>query len=97
MPNIDVKKDVEDIKNGLYNKVNDTYVINGRTYGYHDSRFYPIEGDGFMTLDRAQYRALQYLIKNGNDDRAIMVFRNMKIPEDKINEVIEIWKERSKW
>lgn len=96
MPSIDVKKDIEDIKNGLYNKVNDTYVINSRTYGYHDSRFYPIEGDGFITLDRAQYRALQYLIKNGNDDRAIMIFRNMKIPEDKINEVMEIWKERGK-
>lgn len=96
MPNVDVKKDIEDIKNGLYNKVNDTYVINGRTYGYHDSRFYPIEGDGFITLDRAQYRALQYLIKNGNDDRAIMIFRNMKIPEDKINQVIKIWKERGK-
>lgn len=96
MSDVDVKKDIEDIKKGLYNKVNGTYVINGRTYGYHDSRFYPIEGEGFVTLDRGQYKALQYLIKNGNNDKAITIFRNMKISEEKINEVMKIWEVRNK-
>ncbi|SKA99381.1 phage putative head morphogenesis protein, SPP1 gp7 family [Caloramator quimbayensis] len=96
MPNVDVKKDIEDIKKGLYNKTNDTYVVNGRMYGCHDSRFYPIKGDGFVTIDRAQFKALQYLIKNGNDNKAMTVFKNLELSKEKIDEVLKIWEVRNK-
>lgn len=97
MPDVDVKKDVEYIKKGLYNKVNDAYVINNRTYGHHGDRFYPIEGNGFITLDRGQYRALQYLIKNGENDKATTIFKNMKLSQEKIDAVMRVWEVRKQW
>lgn len=55
MPDVDYMADIESIQKGLYNKVNGMYVVGNRTYTYHDSTFYPVSGDGFITLNRGEY------------------------------------------
>jgi hypothetical protein len=75
----DVPTDVAAIKSGQAEKIGDTFVVNGRTYGMHDGRLYPMSGPGFYTLDRAAYKALGVLNKFGDTPQADRILSNMGI------------------
>lgn len=90
LPEVDYHKDIEDIKNGLYNKVEDTFIVNNRTYGAHDGRFYPIEGEGFITLDRNEYKLLIKLKTEYNNPKIKEILKNMEATEEIINRLLNI-------
>lgn len=92
MPEVNVKKDIEDIKKGLYNKINDTFEVNGRTYGKHDSRFYPISGEGFVTLTRNEYKSLIKLKTEFGNPRINEILNNMGADEGTISKLLDILK-----
>ena len=92
LPGIDYKKDIEDIKKGLYNKVNDTYIVNNRTYGIHDGRFHPIKGEGFVTLNRDQYKLLKELKMNPNNPYMDNIKKGLKLSDTQEKEVYELFK-----
>lgn len=92
LPEVDYQKDIEDIKKGLYNKVNDTYIVNKRIYGIHDGRFYPIEGEGFVTLNRNQYKLLKELKINSNNPYMDNIKRGLKLSETEEKEVYDLFK-----
>jgi hypothetical protein len=59
MPWVDVPADVQACQDGLARRAGNTFVVNGRTYGWEPTRrLYPREGDGFHRLSRGAYRAL---------------------------------------
>lgn len=92
LPNIDYHKDIEDIKKGLYNKVKDAFEVNGRIYGYHDERFYPIKGEGFITLDRNEYKILVKMKTERNNPRLKEILLKMGASEEIIEKISNILK-----
>ncbi|BAH07948.1 hypothetical protein [Clostridium kluyveri] len=92
LPYVDYNKDIEDIKKGLYNKVNDTFEVNGRVYGYHGDRFYPISGDGFITLDRNEYKILIKMKTESKNPRLREFLMRMGTTEEIIQKISNILK-----
>lgn len=92
MPNVDIKKDIEDIKNGLYNKEEEIYIANNRKYGQHDGRFYPIEGEGFITLDRNEYKILIKMKTESNNPMIKQILKNMGATDETIQKISNIIK-----
>lgn len=90
MPWVDYNKDIEAIKKGEYNKVNGNYEINGRTYGIHDGRLYPIVGEGFVTLNRNQYKLLIELKTNPNNPHMENIKKGLKLSDIEEKEVYEL-------
>ncbi|WP_446897442.1 hypothetical protein ACSVC9_10490 [Clostridium sp. LBM24168] len=93
LPYVDYNKDIEDIKKGLYNKVNDTFEVNGRVYGYHGNRFYPISGDGFITLTRLEYKVLIKMKTDKNNPKLMDILKNMGATEYMIQKIQSILQE----
>ena len=62
-----------------------SYTVNGRTYGSHpNGTLYPIEGNGFITLDRGGFKALGIYNEMGKTPRAESILDNMGIsPEQR--------------
>jgi hypothetical protein len=59
MPWVDVAADVGAIRAGLAIRDGNRFVVNDRTYVLESGgRLYPVTGEGFHRLTRAQYRAL---------------------------------------
>jgi hypothetical protein len=57
-----------------------SYTINGRTYGAHDNgRLYPIEGNGFIELNRGEFKALGVYNELGTGPRSESILDNMGI------------------
>lgn len=75
---------------GEYNKVNGNYEINGRTYGIHDGRLYPIVGEGFVTLNRNQYKLLIELKTNPNNPHMENIKKGLKLSDIEEKEVYEL-------
>lgn len=92
LPGVNYTGDIERIKNGEYNKINGNYEINGRIYGIHDGRFYPIEGEGFVTLNRNQYKLLKELKINSNNPYMDNIKRGLKLSETEEKEVYDLFK-----
>ncbi|MDC4242540.1 minor capsid protein [Clostridium tertium] len=93
LPRVDYIKDIEDIKEGMYNKVNDTYEINGRLYGYHSDRFYPVSGDGFITLNRHEYKILKIIKSESNTTKLEYILKNIKATKEEVEKIRNIIKE----
>jgi hypothetical protein len=92
MPGVDVNADVVAINSGLVQKVNDTFTVNGRTYGHHDGTLYPMEGKGFYLLGRGAFNALGVYNDFGNTAKAEQIITNMKIIDSEKKIALEIWK-----
>lgn len=90
MPWVDYNKDIEAIKKGEYNKVNGNYETNGRTYGIHDGRLYPIVGEGFVTLNRNQYKLLIELKTKPNNPHMENIKKGLKLSDIEEKEVYEL-------
>ncbi len=93
LSHIDYQKDIEDIKKGLYNKVNDAFEINGRVYGCHGDRFYPISGDGFITLTRLEYKILIKMKSEKNNPKLMEILKNMGATEYIIQKIQDMLQE----
>lgn len=93
LPHVDYNKDIEDIKKGLYNKINDTFEVNGRIYGCHNGRFYPISGDGFITLTRLEYKVLIKMKTEKNNPKLMEILKNMGATEYIIQKIQSILQE----
>jgi len=76
---VDMSADVAAIRSGQAQKIGDTFVVNGRTYGMHDGTLYPMSGPGLYTLDRGSYKALGILNKFGNTPQADVILKNMGV------------------
>jgi hypothetical protein len=92
MPGVDVAADVVAINSGFVPKVNDTFTVNGRTYGHHNGTLYPIEGKGFYLLGRGAFNALGIYNSFGNTEKAEQFLISMKIIESEKKIALEIWK-----
>lgn len=89
-----VAKDVEAINYGNYKLVHGRYNLpNGRVYGEHGGRLYPIEGPGFTSLDRGAFKALGIFNKFGNTPRASNILNNMKINDVQRNAALKVFNE----
>lgn len=93
MPGVDYNADVERIRNGEYNKVKDGYEVNGRIYGVHDGRLYPISGEGFVTLTRDEYKLLIKLKTEYRNPKVFEFLENMGANKETINKLVQILKE----
>ncbi|WP_443660473.1 hypothetical protein [Clostridium algidicarnis] len=92
MPSVDVHKDIEDIRKGLFKKIDDNFEVNGRVYGKHDGRFYPISGEHFITLNRNEYKLLIKLKTEFNNPRVMEFLKNMGSDEETISKLVDILK-----
>ncbi len=92
LPSIDYHEDIEDIKKGLYNKINDTFEVNERIYGYHNERFYPIKGEGFVTLDRNEYKILIKMKTERNNPKLKEILLKMGATKEVIEKISNILK-----
>lgn len=90
LPGVDVAADVAAINRGVARRVGNTYIINGRTYGFHNGRLYPMHGEGLVRLTRNQYRALAVLNSNGNTPRTQEILDKMSISEPDRERALEV-------
>ncbi|GID28976.1 hypothetical protein [Paractinoplanes brasiliensis] len=70
LPGTDVAGDLADISagRGTWDSVTNQYRVNGRTYGVEPGgTTFPIEGPGFVRLERSPYKVLKNLIGNDGD------------------------------
>jgi filamentous hemagglutinin len=89
---VDMSADVAAIRSGQAQKVSDTFVVNGRTYGMHDGTLYPMSGPGLYTLDRGGYKALGVLNKFGDTPQADMILKNMGVSAETKATALEVFK-----
>lgn len=87
-----IKKTLKILK-GLYNKHEDTFIVNGRVYKYHGERFYPVEGDGFVKLDRHEYSVLIKIKTEYNNPNLKYILEKMNVSKDTIQKIENILKE----
>ena len=66
------------------------YGINGRWYSYHDNRFYPEKGEGFITLNRREYKLLILLKTQKNNPKLDIILSNISASEEEINKINKI-------
>lgn len=71
LPGTDVAGDIADIKagNATWNAETQQYEVNGRTYGMETplGTLYPVSGDGFVNLNRAEYQMLKTMMASNGD------------------------------
>ncbi|WP_112141140.1 hypothetical protein [Glycomyces dulcitolivorans] len=75
LPGTDVAGDIADIKagNATWNPDTQRYEVNGRIYGMEmpSGTLFPVSGDGFVNLNRAEYQVLKEMMgTNGDLDQA---------------------------
>ncbi len=90
---VDVDADVAEINAGNGILLNDHFIINGRIYGIKpNGTLFPVAGDGFHFLNRAQFKALGVLNQLGDTPYSRDILDRMKIPLEDINRAREVWK-----
>ncbi len=89
---VDLSADVAIIRSGQAQRLGDTFVVNGRTYGMHNGTLYPMSGPGLYTLDRGSYKALGVLNKFGDTPKAYMILRNMGVSAETKATALEVFK-----
>lgn len=70
LPGTDVAGDLADISagRGTWDSVTNQYRVNGRTYGVEPGgTTFPVDGPGFVRLERSPYKVLKNLIGNDGD------------------------------
>ncbi|RLK58157.1 hypothetical protein [Actinokineospora cianjurensis] len=80
-------------ESGLYT------TASGRRYGVESNgTLYPVDGPGFVQLDRAEYKALQAIVKHNGDVDAAMrgVSRDPGIPPRAFEKATEVFRHRGK-
>lgn len=92
LPRVDYHKDIEDIKKGLYNKVGESFEINGRLYSFHNNIFYPESGDGFITLNIKEYNLLKVMKTQANSPKLDEILNNLKATEEEVKKIKDILK-----
>ncbi len=90
-PWVDVAGDVNAINAGNAIKDGQNFIINGRTYGYHDNTLYPISGEGFHLLDRGAFKALGVYNNFGNTQKATQILDNMGMSEEARAAALRVW------
>ena len=88
---VDISADVFAIRSGQAQKVSNTYITNGRTYGVHDGTLYPISGPGLYTLNRGEYQTLGVLNKFGNTPQADIILSRMGVSPETKETALKIW------
>ena len=91
-PGINVADDVAAINSGVAKRVGDKYIVNGRTYGFHDGTLYPISGSGIHQLNRPAFKALGVLNKFGHTEKASQILENMGISSENIAAALKVWR-----
>jgi hypothetical protein len=67
-PAVDVAKDVSMIRAGQATVKGDNIMVNGRVYKIKDNgTLFPVSGEGFVTVDRGTYKAIQRAQEQGRD------------------------------
>lgn len=92
-PSINVEKDIEDIKKGLYTRVNEEYIINGRTYKFHGGRFYPVRGNGFLTLTPEEYYIIKVMSINKGKPSLEKALKGIKASDEDVARLTKIFEE----
>ena len=93
---VGISADVQAIRDGKANIINNQFHVNGRIYGHHDGTLYPISGTGFYTLNRAEYKVLGVYNQFGNSQKSKQILSNMGIDKTTQNKVLEIFQELNK-
>lgn len=88
---VDVTGDINTINAGNIQRVENTFTVNGRTYGTHDNAIFPISGVGFHSLDRGGYRALGVYNTFGNTNKATQYLDNMKTTKETREAALKVW------
>jgi hypothetical protein len=78
-PGVDVMADVAAINAGQAVKISGNFVVNGRTYGFHDGTLFPIAGPGFHQLQRGAFKALGVMNQLGLTDKGNEILDKMGI------------------
>lgn len=81
---VNVSADVTAIRSGKAQKIGDTYVIDGRTYGIHDGTIFPMAGEGFYTFDRGAYKAYGFLNEYGNTAETFKLMKKAQLSDEAI-------------
>lgn len=92
LPHVDYHKDIEDIKNGLYNRVADGFEVNGRIYWYHDQRFYPVKGEGCVEMSRLEMNLLVKIKTESKNPQLDTILRKMGGDDESISKVKDLLK-----
>jgi hypothetical protein len=93
---VDMEADTAAINSGkatlVQNEYGDNYIVNGRTYRYHDGRLYPVDGVGVHSLSRDGFKALGVYNKFGDTPAAAKYLDNMKVSSDDRDAALGAWK-----
>ncbi len=90
-------EDVKAINEGKARVEGNKYYINGRVYGVHNGSLHPIEGEGFVNLNRGSFKALGILNKQGNTSEAYhQISKDPSITKSDLEKAQEIWNKINK-
>ena len=78
-PGVDVMADVAAINAGTAVKVSGNFVVNGRTYGFHDGTLFPIAGPGFHQLNRGAFKTLGVMNQFGLTEQGEEILDKMGV------------------
>ncbi|MDX4951736.1 DUF6862 domain-containing protein [Proteus mirabilis] len=94
---VDVAKDMAAIKNGEASIKGNTITVNNRTYERKESGvLYPVSGDGFTTLTRAEFKALGVYKQFGDTQKARDILTNMNTSPEARIKALDTWKRNQK-
>ncbi|MEX0425889.1 VENN motif pre-toxin domain-containing protein, partial [Providencia rettgeri] len=94
---VDVAKDMAAIKNGEASIKGNTITVNNRTYERKESGvLYPVSGDGFTTLTRAEFKALGVYKQFGDTQKARDILTNMNTSSEAKIKALDTWKRNQK-
>lgn len=100
VPGVDVRGDLEAIRNGLAVKNGEYYTVNGRTWFHEENgRVFPVTGEGFIgPVGRSVMYALKALGRyNGTNAQSdYEIARHPAISGADRDEAIRIWELREK-
>jgi hypothetical protein len=89
-----IPNDVAAINSGQAQRIGDQFIINGRTYGFHDDVLYPISGPGVYSLDRGAFKALGVYNKFGQSPTAESILDKMSISQSQRKEALNTWRNK---
>ncbi len=95
LPGTDVEADLQAIREGKAMRDGPYYVAGDRYYELHEGgRLYPVQGPGFVLLDRGAFRALCILNALGDTPEAQRMLDNEGIAEDQQRTARILWGQR---
>ena len=95
LPGTDVEADLQSIREGRAMQDGPYYVVGDRYYELHEGgKLYPVQGPGFVLLDRGSFRALCILNGLGNTPEAQRMLDNEGIAEDQQHAARILWGKR---